>query len=91
MKQGNCTQVFFIMTHWPHDMLQAVCDKFAQVVNDFISQKALLKEPPKVWNNLRTALYLAFTSPTIRSWDTLQVWASSRRPSYKPEGHPPLS
>ncbi|CEM37213.1 unnamed protein product [Vitrella brassicaformis CCMP3155] len=71
MKQGNCTQVFFIMTHWPHDMLQAVCDKFAQVVNDFISQKALLKEPPKVWNNLRTALYLAFTSPTIRSWDTL--------------------
>mmetsp|Transcript_34018 Transcript_34018/g.97975 ORF Transcript_34018/g.97975 Transcript_34018/m.97975 type:complete len:92 (-) Transcript_34018:528-803(-) len=91
MKQGNCTQVFFIMTYWPHDMLQAVCDKFAEVVNDFISKKGRLKEPPRVWNNLRTPLYLAFTSPTLRSWDTLQVWASFHRPSYKPEGPLPSS
>ncbi|CEM37155.1 unnamed protein product [Vitrella brassicaformis CCMP3155] len=95
MKQGKCTQVFFIMTYWPHDMLQdttttttktnmhvcihmrilvcvqAACDKFADVVNDFISQEAQLV--------------------LLRGWDTLQVWASFHRPSYKPEGPLPSS
>ncbi|CEM37205.1 unnamed protein product [Vitrella brassicaformis CCMP3155] len=85
MKQGKYTQVVFIKTQWPHDMLQQVCDKFAEVVNEFIKKKHNFKELPRHWTVHRTCQYLIVTSPTLRNWDTLQVWACYYRQLFRPE------